>query len=63
VARYQATVQSHRPAAETFAYLAIFSNAVAWDPGVLAGEQPDPGPVRPGTASASWSRSSGGAYP
>jgi hypothetical protein len=49
VARYQATVQSHRPAAETFAYLAIFSNAVAWDPGVLAGEQLDPGPVRPGT--------------
>jgi hypothetical protein len=42
VARYQATVQSHRPAAETFAYLAIFSNAVAWDPGVLAGEQLDP---------------------
>ena len=49
MARYQTTVQSQRPAAETFAYLAIFSNAVAWDPGVLAGEQLDPGPVRPGT--------------
>jgi hypothetical protein len=49
VARYKATVQSHRPAAETFAYLSTFSNAVDWDPGVLAGEQLDPGPVRPGT--------------
>jgi hypothetical protein len=49
VARYQATVQSHRPAAETFAYLATFSNAAEWDPGVLAGEQLDPGPVRAGT--------------
>jgi len=49
VARYQATVQSHRPPAETFAYLATFSNAAEWDPGVLAGEQLDPGPVRPGT--------------
>ena len=49
MARYQATVQSHRPAAETFAYLATFSNAAEWDPGVLAGEQLDPGPVRPGT--------------
>jgi Polyketide cyclase / dehydrase and lipid transport len=49
VARYQATVQSHRPAAETFTYLATFSNAMDWDPGVLAGEQLDPGPVRSGT--------------
>ena len=49
MARYQATVQSHRPAAETFAYLATFSNAAEWDPGVLTGEQLDPGPVRPGT--------------
>ena len=49
MARYQATVQSHRRPAEVFAYLATFSNAVDWDPGVLAGEQLDPGPVRPGT--------------
>jgi Polyketide cyclase / dehydrase and lipid transport len=49
MARYQATVQSRRSAAETFAYLATFSNAVNWDPGVLAGEQLDPGPVGPGT--------------
>jgi hypothetical protein len=49
MARYQATVQSPRPATETFAYLATFSNAAEWDPGVLAGEQLDPGPVGPGT--------------
>jgi hypothetical protein len=49
MARYQATVQSRRPAAEIFAYLATFSNAVNWDPGVLAAEQLDPGPVGPGS--------------
>jgi Polyketide cyclase / dehydrase and lipid transport len=49
MAHYQATVESRRPAAETFAYLATFSNAVHWDPGVLAAEQLDPGPVAAGT--------------
>jgi Polyketide cyclase / dehydrase and lipid transport len=49
MARYQATVTSRRPAVETFAYLATFSNAAHWDPGVLAGEQLDPGPVGTGT--------------
>ena len=49
MAHYQAAVQSRWPAAETFAYLATFSNAVDWDPGVLASEQLDPGPVAVGT--------------
>jgi hypothetical protein len=49
MARYKATVQSPCQAAETFAYLATFSNAVDWDPGVLDGEQLDPGPVHDGT--------------
>lgn len=49
MARYQAAVQSRWPAAETFAYLATFSNAVDWDPGVLASDQLDPGPVAVGT--------------
>jgi Polyketide cyclase / dehydrase and lipid transport len=49
MARYQAAVESRRPAAETFAYLATFSNAADWDPGVLTGEQLDPGPVAVGT--------------
>ncbi len=49
MARYHATVESRSPAAETFGYLATFSNAAEWDPGVLAGEQLDPGPVRVGS--------------
>jgi dehydrogenase/reductase SDR family member 12 len=49
LAHYQATIDSGHGAAETFDYLARFSNAAEWDPGVLAGEQLDPGPVRAGT--------------
>ena len=49
MARYHATVKSCSSAAETFRYLAAFSNAAEWDPGVLAGEQLDPGPVRAGS--------------
>jgi hypothetical protein len=49
MARYQATVESHSPAAETFGYLATFSNAAEWDPGVLSGQQLDAGLVRTGT--------------
>ena len=49
MAHYAATISSRRPAPETFGYLATFSNAAHWDPGVLAGEQLDPGPVGVGT--------------
>ena len=49
MAQYHATVESRNPAAETFGYLATFSNAAEWDPGVLAGEQLDAAP--PGTGS------------
>jgi len=49
MAHYHATIDSRRGPAETFDYLATFSNAARWDPGVLAGEQLDPGPVRLGT--------------
>ena len=49
MAHYHATVESRSPAAETFGYLAAFSNAAEWDPGVLAGEQLDAGPVRAGS--------------
>jgi hypothetical protein len=48
MARYHAAVESRSPAAETFGYLAAFSNATEWDPGVLAGQHADPGPVRVG---------------
>ena len=49
MAHYHATVESRSSATETFRYLATFSNAAEWDPGVLAGEQLDPGPVRTGS--------------
>ena len=49
MARYEATVASRRGAADTFDYMATFSNAAQWDPGTLAAEQLDPGPVRAGT--------------
>ncbi len=48
MAHCHAVVESRSPARETFGYLATFSNAAEWDPGVLAGEQLDPGPVRAG---------------
>jgi hypothetical protein len=46
---YHATIDSPCGPAETFDYLATFSNAEQWDPGVLSGEQLDSGPVRVGT--------------
>ena len=49
MARYQATISSPHPPADTFGYLATFSNAAEWDPGVISAEQLDSGPVRPGT--------------
>jgi Polyketide cyclase / dehydrase and lipid transport len=49
MAHYHATIDSPRGQAETFDFLATFSNAAQWDPGVLSGEQLDPGPVRLGT--------------
>ena len=49
MAHYHATIDSRRGPAETFDYLATFSNAAQWDPGVLTGVQLDPGPVRVGT--------------
>jgi dehydrogenase/reductase SDR family member 12 len=48
VATYEDTIQSDWTADETFGYLAEFSNAEQWDPGVLEGSQLDPGPVRAG---------------
>jgi len=49
MAKYHAAMESRRPAHDTFDYLATFSNAAEWDPGVLAATQLDPGPVRAGT--------------
>jgi hypothetical protein len=49
MAHYHATIDSRRGPVETFDYLSRFSNAAEWDPGVLAGQQLDPGEVRAGT--------------
>jgi hypothetical protein len=49
MASYAATITSSRSAADTFDYLAEFSNAASWDPGVLDAEQVGPGPVTVGT--------------
>lgn len=49
MATYQATIPSAWPADETFNYLATFSNAALWDPGVLSGEALDAGRVATGS--------------
>jgi hypothetical protein len=61
MAHYRATIDSRRGAAETFGYLARFSNAAEWDPPswrasswTLARSGSAPG-------SASWCRSWAGA--
>ena len=45
MARYRTTVESDRTPAEAFDYLATFSNAAEWDPGVDEGQQVTPDPV------------------
>jgi len=42
---YRTSVSSPRPPADVFAYLARFSNAASWDPGVSAAEDTTPGPA------------------
>ena len=49
MAHCPAAVESRHPAGETFRYLANFSNAAEWDPGVLAGDSRIRGPVRAGS--------------
>ena len=44
-----ATIEVPRPIDEVFRYLADFSNAAKWDPGVVRARQASPGPVAPGT--------------
>jgi hypothetical protein len=44
MATYRTSVSSPKPPADVFSYLARFSNAAHWDPGVLAAEDITPGP-------------------
>jgi hypothetical protein len=45
MAHCRAAVESRHPAGGDGQVPGDFSNAAEWDPGVLAGEQPDPGPA------------------
>ena len=44
MATYSVRVPSSLPPAEAFAYMARFSNAAEWDPGVVGAEELTPGP-------------------
>jgi hypothetical protein len=46
---YRTSVSSPRPPADVFAYLARFSNAASWDPGVSGAEEITPAPPAPGS--------------
>ena len=50
MARYRGTVISHRSAEDTFDYMAEFSNASEWDPGVRGATRLDHGPIGLGSA-------------
>lgn len=49
MAAYEATIPSAWPADETFGYVATFSNAAQWDPGVRNARALDEGHVRAGS--------------
>jgi hypothetical protein len=49
MAIYRTSVSSLRPPADVFAYLARFSNAAQWDPGISAAEDTSPGPPTRGS--------------
>lgn len=49
MATYHGTVASTWPADAVFDYLATFSNAAEWDPGVLSAGRRDIGPLGVGT--------------
>lgn len=49
MARYKATVDTPRPPAEVFDYLADFSTNAEWDPGTVSAERLGAGPIGQGT--------------
>jgi hypothetical protein len=50
VPRYRVSIESPKPPAETFAYLAAFDNIRDWDPSVASAKRLDDGEVRLGSA-------------
>ena len=63
MARYRTTVGSSRTAEDAFDYLAEFSHAAEWDPGVVEGESLDGPPVRTGSRFRLLSRVAGRSVP
>ncbi|MEK9658612.1 MAG: SRPBCC family protein [Chloroflexota bacterium] len=63
MARYTAVIRSARSAFDTFAYMADFTNAAAWDPGVLAARRLDEGPAAIGSRFALDFRFGGSTVP
>lgn len=49
MARYVATIDSPRPPAEVWDYLADFAHAPEWDPATVEASRLDDGPLRPGS--------------
>jgi len=49
MARYRTVIDSPKPREELFPYLADFSNAQEWDPGVVRAERSDKGAVKVGS--------------
>jgi hypothetical protein len=49
MARFTASIWSARSAEETLAYMADFTNAASWDPGVIGARALDAEPVREGS--------------
>ena len=63
MATYRARVTSPRPPAEVFDYMARFSNAAEWDPGVTEATEADPGAPTLGSTYRLMVRAFGRAIP
>jgi hypothetical protein len=63
VVTYRTSVSSERSPADVFAYLARFSNAAAWDPGVASAEDTTAGPPAPGSTYRLMVKFLGGTVP
>ena len=63
MASYRARVTSSLPPAEVFDYMARFSNAAEWDPGVTEATEADPGPPALGSTYRLMVRAFGRAVP
>jgi len=63
MASYRTEITSTRPQADLFLYMARFSNAAEWDPGVSGAEELNPGPPALGSTYRLGVRSLGRSIP